>query len=228
MKWCSQLKLGLQHCSAMAGLVRRIHSPVAAVLPHFCSGSAGNRATNHHRWMSTAQNGAPGPRDVGGVDPGILHQRSTAAAEQVKALGRKTWGQWTKDHQDELLVVLLSSMFLVTTLRLQRVKGERLDDQKENDKRFAKLQEEVENFKAEVRKSIDEGVGDVGKDLRMWNSQVVQLRAAMLKLVDEGINRANAFPLKQEVNASDEDGEEATVVIGASQAAPSGAKPKII
>lgn len=143
-------------------------------------------------------------RGQGGKTAAMLEERSKATAQQIKELGRKGWFEWTKDHQDELLVLLLSSMFLVTTLRLQRVKGEMLDEQKESTKKIADLEARIERLEAEVRSSVENSAVQVGKELRLWDSQVVKLKASILKAVEDGIEAASPKSLEDEAKEAEE------------------------
>lgn len=135
---------------------------------------------------------------VGGIPTAMLNQSSSLAAEQIKTLARKSWYQWMKDHQDELLVILLSSMFLVTTLRLQRVRGEGLDAKKESDDKIADLEGKISRLEAEIRASVENRASDIGKELRLWDSQVPLLKAAVLKAVEAGFKTAKDLDAMQE------------------------------
>ena len=154
------------------------------------------------RCLSTASDLSD--RGEGGKTAAMLEERSKATAQQIKDLGKKSWFQWTMDHQDELLVLLLSSMFLVTTLRLQRVKGEMLDEQKESTKKIADLEARIERLEAEVRSSVENGAAKAGKELRLWDSQVVKLKATILKAVETGVKAASPQTLEDEAREAEE------------------------
>lgn len=141
----------------------------------------------------------------GGVEPGMLNSKSKKEVQgQVRAMGRKSWGEWMKDHQDEILVVLLSSMFLLATLRLLRQKGEAMEAKIAFEARIEDLEAQVDRIKFEIRKSISEGAGDIASDFgsSTWGvkeQKVGELKRAMLKLVDAGAKKATEEPKEEEM-----------------------------
>jgi len=151
------------------------------------------------RWLATPAKEEQGKAEVpAGPDPTQLIQKSKEAADQVKALGGRSWHQWYQEHQDELLVVLLSSLFLLSTLRLYRTRGESLDDAKEHAKKVAELEAKIERLKVEIKASVEGGADKVAAEGGVWSSKVPAMRGAMLKLVDAGIAKATK-PVKEEV-----------------------------
>eukprot|EP00285_Hemiselmis_virescens_P012250 CAMPEP_0173381272 /NCGR_PEP_ID=MMETSP1356-20130122/3675_1 /TAXON_ID=77927 ORGANISM="Hemiselmis virescens, Strain PCC157" /NCGR_SAMPLE_ID=MMETSP1356 /ASSEMBLY_ACC=CAM_ASM_000847 /LENGTH=226 /DNA_ID=CAMNT_0014335035 /DNA_START=114 /DNA_END=794 /DNA_ORIENTATION=+ len=197
--------LGRGVASTAFGSVHSLRAARDFAAPAVAQAAAGKR------WMASAQGdeasgksgqgAAAGPplsaKAAEALDPASVINKSQEVADQVKALGRRSFYQWYHDHQDEVLVVFFASLLFLSTLRLFRVKGERLDDQKEHEEKVAELEEAIERLKTDIRASVEAGAVDAASKAGVWTSKVPVLRAEMLKLVNAGIKNATKAPVEE-------------------------------
>ncbi len=149
------------------------------------------------RWMSSAK---------AELDPNFLKAKNKQTDEKLKALGKKSWWTWAKERSDELQVVVLWGLVMVTTLQSVRLKGEHREDEKIWQEEKAELEAKLERLKSETRASVSEGAAKLASDFGIKAKKAEELRGAMLALVDNGI--AKVTPAK---NANSQAEEEYTI-----------------